>query len=840
MNTQAFRRILGLEEQKDYKNKSIVGGIDNALYRLLADMEQAITNPQKLSSFRSFIKTFANYSPLSRDERALWIKSIYMFLDELDKILADKTDINIANVPKAKKIESKTALTNNTTQPTVEKITAKKKTPSNIFSETDLQLPLTAIKGISEALSKKLNKLNIYTIYDMCTQYPSRHLDYGLLKKINQLQAGSEETIRAFVWEAGIKKGAKGRQSSEAVLGDDSGNVRALWFNNPYVAKNLKSGDEVIVSGRINILNGRAVFESPEWEYADKAGTHTGRLVPIYPLTAGLSQRQARKLFKETAETYHSAFKEFLPTDIKERQGLIDLSSAILNAHYPDSLESKEQARKRLAFDELFILQVGALNRKHIWQKSGRADSINIDQDLLQRFVASLPFEMTGAQKRVTKEILQDIKKTVPASRLIQGEVGSGKTVVAAAGLLLVAQDGKQGVLMAPTEVLAEQHFRSLRKLYEPLAAKIEKSKENNFIVTLYGLTANPLCLALLTGEVKGKARQEIYKSIADGHINIVVGTHAVIQKDVEFTNLALAIIDEQHRFGVNQRQELRNKGQRPHTIAMTATPIPRTLSLTIYGDLDLSVIDQMPEGRQKIKTKWLANEDRNKAYAFIQKQVNEGRQAFIICPLVEESESVAAKAATSEYEYLSQVIFPNLKVGLVTGRLSSKEKEAVMQSFSQGQIDILVATAVVEVGIDVPNATVILIESAERFGLAQLHQFRGRVGRSEHQSYCLLLSENISQDSMSRLRIIERTQDGFALAEEDLKMRGPGEFFGTRQSGMPELKMAKLSDIMILERARNEAQKLFVKDPEFKNAELKELIKEMNRVWSRVKDKLS
>ncbi|MCL2474987.1 MAG: ATP-dependent DNA helicase RecG [Chloroflexi bacterium] len=838
MDTQAFRRILKLEEQKDYQNKSIIGGIDNALYRFLADMEQAITSPQKLASFSSFIKTFAPYTPLPPAERTLWIKSIYILLDELDKILADRTNMPIINAtPKIRRAESKTVLSQDTAKPVAVITTMKKKTETHKSTEIVLQLPLTTIKGISETIGKKFNKLNIYNIYDMCTHYPSRHLDYGLLKKISQLQAGNEETIRAFVWETSIKKGDNGRQSSEAVLGDDSGNVRALWFNNPYIAKNFKSGDEIIVSGRVSILNHRAVFESPEWEYADKAGTHTGRLVPVYPLTAGLSQRQARKLFKEATETYHGAFKEFLPAEIRKRQGLIDLSKAILQAHYPDSWESKEQARKRLAFDELFILQVGALKHKYIWQKSGCADSISVDQNLLQRFVVSLPFSMTDAQKRVTQEILQDMQKTIPASRLIQGEVGSGKTVVAAICLLLAAQDGKQGALMAPTEILAEQHFRSLCKLYGPLAAKIEENQENPFEITLHGLTANPLRLALLSGEVKGKARQEIYKNIADGRTNILVGTHAVIQKDVEFTNLALAIIDEQHRFGVNQRQELRNKGQRPHTIAMTATPIPRTLSLTIYGDLDLSVIDQMPEGRQRTKTKWLNNEERNKAYAFIQKQINEGRQAFIICPLVEESETVAAKAATSEYEYLSKVVFPNFKVGLITGRLSSKEKEAAMHSFSLGQIDILVATAVVEVGIDVPNATVILVESAERFGLAQLHQFRGRVGRGGHQSYCLLLSENISQDSMNRLRIIESTQDGFALAEEDLKMRGPGEFFGTRQSGMPELKMAKLSDVMLLERARKEAQKLFEQDPELKNPELKE---ELNRVWREVEDKLS
>ena len=832
MDIDSFRRILKLEEQQDYQDKSIVGGIDTALCRLLTSVESELTSPQELAAFRLMGHFFTPYSKLiTNNQKAAWLKGLNIYLETLEDVINTK-DVSLQNAPKIA-LEKPVVCT-----------PAKVSKKANIDNEnTDktLDLPITTLQGVSATLAKKLAKLNIYNIYNMCTHFPLRHLDYSCLKKINQLQVGNEETIRAVVWEAGVKKNTKGRSSTEAVLGDDSGNVRVLWFNNPYVAKSLKSGDELIISGRVSIVNGRAVFESPEWEKSEKAGIHTGRIVPIYHLTAGLTQRQARKLFKETVESYYQYFNEFLPQKIRQRQQLIELPEAILQAHYPQTIKDKEQARLRLAFDELFILQMGALMRKKRWQQSGQSQTVKINKELLSRFTNALPFSMTEAQKRVCKEILKDICSTTPASRLVQGEVGSGKTVVAALALLLTADDEQQGVLMAPTEVLAEQHFRSLQKLYGYLPCRVEINEDNPYLITIYGLLTDPLQMALLTSEVKGKARTQIYQNVSNGTCRLLIGTHAVIQKDVEFNNLALAVIDEQHRFGVNQRQELRNKGGRPHVIAMTATPIPRTLSLTIYGDLDLSVIDELPEGRQKIKTKWLSPEERLKAYAFIAKQVQDGRQAFVICPLVEESEAIAAKAAASEYQYLSQTVFKNRRMGLVTGRMTGKEKESSMQAFANGEIDILVSTAVVEVGIDVPNATVMLVESAERFGLAQLHQFRGRVGRGEHQSYCLLLSgEQLSAESQNRLRIIEKTQNGFALAEEDLRMRGPGQFFGTRQSGVPELKMARLSDIILLERARKEAERLFAEDPDLQNPQLRLLTKEIAHVWQSVEDKLA
>jgi len=425
--------------------------------------------------------------------------------------------------------------------------------------------------------------------------------------------------------------------------------------------------------------------------------------------------------------------------------------------------------------------------------------------------------------------LLADLQKAQPMSRLLQGEVGSGKTVVATACLLMAVANGYQGAFMAPTEILAEQHFATTRKLLSRFG---EAGKEADYVYGYSGLLPHPITVALLIGDINLKRKQKLKQRILDGSVDIVIGTHALIQKGVEFHQLGLAVIDEQHRFGVAQRSALRQKGFNPHVLVMTATPIPRTLALTLYGDLDLSVIDQLPPGRQVVKTKWLKPGQRASAYAFLRRQVVEGHQAFIICPLVEESEVIRARAATAEYERLSQEVFPDLKLGLIHGRMAAAEKDKIMRHFRSAELDILVSTPVVEVGIDVPNATVMLVESADRFGLSQLHQFRGRVGRGQDQSYCMLLAQNPSEVGRERLDIIEKTQDGFQLAEEDLKLRGPGEFFGTRQSGLPDLKMARLSDVPLLELARSEAIRLFEVDPRLEKSEHELLRRELVRVW--------
>jgi len=448
---------------------------------------------------------------------------------------------------------------------------------------------------------------------------------------------------------------------------------------------------------------------------------------------------------------------------------------------------------------------------------------------LFNSFIKSLPFELTAAQQKALREILDDLQKPRPMSRLLQGEVGSGKTVVATAAMLMAAANNYQAAFMAPTEILAEQHFATISQLLSRAGG--EESRED-YRHVYSGLLSRPLAVVLLIGDISQARKQELQQQISDGKIDIVIGTHALIQKEVEFPRLGLAVVDEQHRFGVTQRSELRRKGFSPHVLVMTATPIPRTLALTLYGDLDLSVINELPPGRQPVKTKWLKPEQRDSAYAFIRRQVSESHQAFIICPLIEESEAIQARAAIAEYQRLSEEVFPELGLGLLHGRMSAPEKSEVMRRFRAGELNILVSTPVVEVGIDVPNATVMLVESADRFGLSQLHQFRGRVGRGKEQSYCMLLAQNPSEIGRQRLDIIEKVQDGFVLAEEDLRLRGPGEFFGTRQSGLPDLRMAKLSDIGILELARSEAIKLFQVDPGLEKPEHKLLAKELARVW--------
>jgi ATP-dependent DNA helicase RecG len=507
----------------------------------------------------------------------------------------------------------------------------------------------------------------------------------------------------------------------------------------------------------------------------------------------------------------------------------LELPAAISQAHYPDDEALKDKARVRLAFDELFLLQLGVMRKKRDWQESRPGSPFDVKKAVLKKFLDSLPFRLTAAQDKVLAEIVADLGRSQPMCRLLQGEVGSGKTVVATAALLLAAANGFQGAFMAPTEILAEQHFATIGGLL----AKIGREGGEGLVKSYAGLFERPLKIALLIGDIRQAGKRALQKQIAAGEIDIVIGTHALVQKGVDFKKLGLAVVDEQHRFGVEQRAALREKGFNPHMLVMTATPIPRTLALTLYGDLDLSVINELPPGRQTVRTKWLRPDQRESAYAFVRKQVAAGRQTFILCPLIEESDAVAAQAAVVEYERLSREVFLDLKLGLLHGRLSSKDKDAVMASFRAGQLDILVSTPVIEVGIDIPNATVMLIESADRFGLSQLHQFRGRVGRGKDQSYCMLLAENPSEVARQRLDIIENTQDGFKLAEEDLRMRGPGEFFGTRQSGLPDLRMAKISDVALLELARGEAVKLFEIDPGLEKAEHRPLAAELARVWS-------
>ena len=806
-NQTAFlRTILNLEIKNGYADRAVIGGLDKYIRKWSADNLHG-ASAASINTHLRVMLSGADYAGKSREQREAWVQKV---LDALQQPVGGEKPRPAAGA-KRKKAAG----------------TVKPAPP--VPSEVSLDESIAVVRGIGDSMAKKLAKFEVYSVRDLLYFFPRRFMDFSKRTTVSALEVGKYQTIFVNVWEAQPTRFGR-MKGSEAVLGDETGNIRAVWFNQPWVARQLKTNSRIALSGRVTEFNYRTMFENPEWELIeDKELMHTGRLVPVYQLTQGLFPRQVRSVVKNALDAYLGRALEFLPAAVRQRCGLIGLQQAIMQAHYPDDYAAQDLSRKRLAFDELFLLQLGVLDKKREWQEDQPGHGFHIKGEALQKFVSSLPFALTEAQQRVVREISGDLARDVPMSRLLQGDVGSGKTVVATIALLAAIENGYQGALMAPTEILAEQHFETLFKL---LSGGSGESERQDNIYTFKNVFPFDIKVALLTGSVSAKEKSAIYGRIQAGEINIVIGTHALIQKGVHFSKLGLVIIDEQHRFGVLQRTALRQKGFNPHLLVMTATPIPRTLALTLYGDLEISTINEMPPGRQIIKTRWLTQSDRQRAYNFIRKQVLEGRQAFIICPLIEESENLEVKAAVAEYERLSSDVFPDLKLGLLHGKMKGADKEKVMGSFKAGELNILISTSVVEVGIDVPNATIMLVEAADRFGLAQLHQFRGRVGRGEKQSYCLLLSENPSEYGQERLKAIEEISDGFALAEKDLELRGPGEFFGTRQSGLPDLKMARLSDTQLLEIARREARTLFEQDPGLEHPENRLLAMEFDRIW--------
>jgi len=659
------------------------------------------------------------------------------------------------------------------------------------------QTALADLPGIGPQRAKLLAKLDLVTIEDALVRHlPLRHEDRSQVIPLGRITVGEARTCAGTI--AGISPPPRGRGRMPLVvtIRDASGFLNCAWFNQPYLARVLKRGQRLIVHGKVQPY-GRGplqmlVKDFEVVEDGEDEPLHAGRLVPVYPLTEGLTQRPLRRLMKRLVDGWADRLEDPLPDRVRTARGLVALPQAIAAAHFPESEGEQGAARRRLVFDDFFLLEIGlAIRRQREGRRRGLA--LNPSGSLVRRLRASLPYSLTAAQERVWSEIQSDMAEPYPMSRLLQGDVGSGKTVVAALAALTAIEAGYQAAIMAPTEILAEQHLMTLGRLLEPLGVRA----------------------ALLTSAVKGKARVEAAAAVESGEAGCVIGTHALVQGAVAFKRLGLAVIDEQHRFGVAHRAALRGKGESPDVLVMTATPIPRTLALTLYGDLDVSVLDELPPGRRPIATFARTGSKRRQIYDFLRAQIGEGRQVYVVYPLVEESEDSDLRAATEMAERLQRETFPERRVGLLHGRLGFADKERVMREFKDGVLDILVSTTVIEVGIDVPNASVMLIEHAERFGLSQLHQLRGRVGRGPWKSYCILLAGSTSEEGRRRIEAMTSTNDGFRIAEVDLELRGPGDFFGTRQSGLPEFRVADLlRDGAMLEEARREAFALVQADP--------------------------
>ena len=670
-----------------------------------------------------------------------------------------------------------------------------------------LLTPIQYVKGVGPKLAKLLERKGIRTVEDGLYFLPRCYEDRQNLRPISELKAGRKETGVGEVLLSGVAFYQNRRKRVfEAVIGDGTGVITLKWFHGSerYLKDRFKKGRQLIFSGEVRWFSHQKEIHHPDVEMVDgdmeKDYLNFKRIVPIYSETEGLHQRTLRRLMKNILDGYADELSSPIPGEIVERQDLIDFSEAFRRVHFPPEGESMEtlnlqrsDGHLRIIFDEFFFLELGmALKRRGMALETGV--SFQTDGLLARRLLNLLSFQLTGAQEKVWAEIKEDLKRPHPMNRLIQGDVGSGKTVVALLACLYVVECGYQSAIMAPTEVLAEQHYLNLRRWVEPLGVKA----------------------ALLTSSIKGSEREDLYGRIRRGDVQLVIGTHAVIQEAVEFQRLGLAIIDEQHKFGVVQRGLLKKKGGNPDVLVMTATPIPRTLAMTIYGDLDVSVIDEMPPGRMPVETRVFGESARGKVYRIVEEEVKKGRQAFIVYPLVEESEKLDLKDATRMAEHLQKDVFPGFRIGLLHGRMKTDEKEAIMIEFKEGRIQILVATTVIEVGIDIPNASVMVVEHAERFGLSQLHQLRGRIGRGRYPSKCILLAQyRSSEEARVRLRAMERTTDGFQIAEEDLSLRGPGEFFGVRQSGLPDFRVAHIvRDTPILVEARKEAFRLIQEDP--------------------------
>jgi ATP-dependent DNA helicase RecG len=657
-----------------------------------------------------------------------------------------------------------------------------------------LNLDIQYVKGVGPKRAKLLKKLGINTVEDLLFYFPKDYENRSDILKIEDLKVGEKQTFRGYI--AGSPREIKTSKViiTKVPVKDGTGAVELVWYNQPYIKNNFKIGEEYIINGKLQFKYGQLIVENPVLEKSEDFKLNTGRIVPIYGLTEGLTQNAIRKIMFNALHDYVQEVEEFFDEEFLSEKGLMDIKNALININFPQNEAYLEQAKYRFKYQELFLLQMALfLMKRSVKGKKG----IKFERVELKPFLMGLPFKLTSAQIKVLKEIIADMNSHKVMNRLVQGDVGSGKTVVAACSMYIAVKNGYQVAMMAPTEILAKQHYHTLKELFRNTDIKI----------------------GLLSGSISPSNKKEVLEKIKNGDYDIVVGTHALIEDNVIFNNLGFCITDEQHRFGVRQRALLTQKGENPDVLVMTATPIPRTLALILYGDLDISIIDQLPPGRKKVKTYVISSSVRKKAYEFAMKEVKKGRQVYVVCPLIEESDKINAMSAEIVYREIYEDAFKEAKVGLLHGKMTDSDKEKVMEEFVNGKIDILVSTTVIEVGVNVPNATVMIVENAERFGLAQLHQLRGRVGRSEFQSYCILISYSNSDIAKKRLGVLAQTSDGFKIAEKDLEIRGPGEFLGLRQHGLPEFKIANIfEDIDVLKRVQKDVEELLEKDPKLEN----------------------
>lgn len=661
-----------------------------------------------------------------------------------------------------------------------------------VLSADLLQTRLSDVLRTTRTHLGGLRDVGVVTVHDFLHYFPRAYRDRRDVRTISELTPLEVNVVQGKLIQLFSRRTKTGKIMTRAVLQDPTGELEVLWFNQPHIQQMFRNGDEVILTGTVKVERFKVSMISPQYEMVRKKQLHAGRLVPVYHehdcITSKWIREKIHPLLKGAP-----LLEDFMPGSVIEREGLMSYAEAVRTVHDPSSEEALESARTRLAFDELFLLQLRALRRRAEFRRRACDEGrrVVLSDAVTRDFLARLSFQLTGAQQRVLAEISKDLASPYPMMRLLQGDVGAGKTVVAAFALLQVVKAGFQGALMAPTEILARQHYQNFQRLLNGFGLNVQ----------------------LLVGSLAVSRKEEVSRQIASGTVDLVVGTHALIQEGIVFRKLGLAVIDEQHRFGVKQRERLAEQGS-PHVLSLSATPIPRTLAMVVYGDQDVSILDELPPGRQEIITRLVPEAKRADAEFWIADQIRKGRQIFIVCPLIDESDVLGVKAVTTEYERLSGDVFRTFRIGLLHGKLKPAEKEAIMCDFNEGRLDILVSTSVVEVGIDVPNATIMLIEGADRFGLSQLHQFRGRVGRGAHQSYCFLFTDSNSTETARRLQALTRHASGFALAEIDLALRGPGEVYGVRQSGIPDLKMASLGDAALIRRVRAAATELIVNDP--------------------------